>query len=475
MEISPRVRATMNRDEGTDLLRPVSISGPSSPVSLFPPLVLEPAKLPLGQASAREMDDIPPFPSPRRESAVSFCEPAEDEKRSGRARLGSFPRTRSPNKAARLSGRLSGLLLTNKFESLRAVTDSEFAISDLESDLPGFLDPGVSASFSMERWPQQSSVATPKFGHVASNSSSISNGQSGTASHRNSHGFQSRESIDASGQKLHILVAASGSVATIKVPLIINKLRSIYGEDAVIQLMVTQGASKALVRTRLPSDVKVWTDEDEWNSRQDVLETALHVQLRRWADIFLIAPLSANTLAKLATGICDNLISCVFRAWGPPTPVVLAPAMNAHMYANEMTKTHFAFLEKNFPYVAVLKPNEKISVGGAYGMGGMHEWTDVVSNVVTQLGGPKSVEEEEREEQKRNREKKIKKLRDSGIDFPVDLAAKVSMEDEYEDDDDNDDNEDNEDEDSGEEHSVIEATASDMPPILQLISKQATL
>lgn len=475
MEISPRVRATMNIDGGTDPLRSGSTSGTPPPIRLFPPLVLKPAKSLPGPSSARDIDDIPPLLSPRRESAVSFCEPAEEEKRSGRARLGSFPRTRSPNKAARLSGRLSGLLFRNTFESLTAIANSELAISDPESEAaPDFLEPGGRPSFSMERWSQQSPIPSPNFGPVASISSSISMAQSGTASHRNSLGSQLRESMDANSQQLHILVAASGSVATIKVPLIINKLRSIYGEDAVIQLMVTQGASKLLLGTKLPSDVKVWTDDDEWNSRQDVLETALHVQLRRWADILLIAPLSANTLAKLATGICDNLISCVFRAWGPPTPVVLAPAMNAHMYANEMTKNHLAFLQKNFSYVTVLKPNEKISVGGAYGMGGMREWTDVVSNVVTQLGVPKSVEEEEREEQERNREKKIKKLRNSGIDFPVELAAKISIVDEDEDEDD-DDNDDNEDEDSGEEHSVTEATVSDMPPILQLISSQATL
>ena len=51
----------------------------------------------------------------------------------------------------------------------------------------------------------------------------------------------------------------------------------------------------------------------------------------RWADVLLIAPLSANTLAKLASGICDNLATSVVRAWDTDRPIVLAPAMNRYV------------------------------------------------------------------------------------------------------------------------------------------------
>lgn len=220
-------------------------------------------------------------------------------------------------------------------------------------------------------------------------------------------------------RKLHILVAATGSVATIKIPLIISKLRSIYGSNAIIQLVLTTAAEHFLKGTKLPGDVKVWSDEDEWNSQIETSESELHVQLRRWADILLIAPLSANTLSKLANGICDNLITSVFRAWGSATPVVLAPAMNTHMYTNPMTKRHFALIQDMFPYVTILKPIEKVLVCGDIGMGGMREWTDVVENVIKKLGGPRTLEEEELQELREKRERRIKKLRDSGIDFPV--------------------------------------------------------
>ena len=63
----------------------------------------------------------------------------------------------------------------------------------------------------------------------------------------------------------------------------------------------------------------------------------LHIELRRWADLLLIAPLDANTLGKLAAGLADNCLTCVWRAWDPERPVVLAPAMNTLMWRHPLT------------------------------------------------------------------------------------------------------------------------------------------
>lgn len=228
--------------------------------------------------------------------------------------------------------------------------------------------------------------------------------------------------------KIHILIAVTGSVATIKIPLIISKLRQIYGKYAVVQLIVTSSAQHFLNTVKLPQGIKVWHDSDEWSSRRGAgteVSQQLHVQLRRWADILLVAPLSANTLAKMANGICDNLITSIFRAWNPKTPVVVAPAMNTHMYTNPMTKKHLDILSNEYPYVTVLKPIEKVLVCGDIGMGGMREWTDVVDNLVRHLGGPPTIEDddendddsedddEKREKQKKKREEKRRKKRDN--------------------------------------------------------------
>ncbi|KNC79766.1 hypothetical protein, variant, partial [Sphaeroforma arctica JP610] len=78
-----------------------------------------------------------------------------------------------------------------------------------------------------------------------------------------------------------------------------------------------------------------------WNKMADPV---LHIELRRWADIAIIAPLDANTMAKLANGICDNLVTCTLRAWDVHKPVLVAPAMNTHMWTHPITSVHLDVL-----------------------------------------------------------------------------------------------------------------------------------
>src|SRR4029079_19158175 len=72
-------------------------------------------------------------------------------------------------------------------------------------------------------------------------------------------------------------------------------------------------------------------DEDTWSN---------HVMLGRWADVMLIAPLSCNTLAKMATGICDNLLLATYLS--ATCPVVVAPAMDEDMWMHPPTKENLA-------------------------------------------------------------------------------------------------------------------------------------
>lgn len=69
----------------------------------------------------------------------------------------------------------------------------------------------------------------------------------------------------------------------------------------------------------------------------------LHIDLSKWADVFVIAPLDALTLSKLAHGHCDNLLTCCFMAWdfkNVDKLVVLCPSMNTKMWQNPATKTN---------------------------------------------------------------------------------------------------------------------------------------
>ena len=69
-------------------------------------------------------------------------------------------------------------------------------------------------------------------------------------------------------------------------------------------------------------------------------DPVLHIAFRQWADLLIVAPLDANTLAKFALGLADNFLTCVFRAWDFAQPVILAPAMNTLMWQSPVTLRH---------------------------------------------------------------------------------------------------------------------------------------
>jgi len=100
----------------------------------------------------------------------------------------------------------------------------------------------------------------------------------------------------AGPRKPRILLAASGSVAAIK----FGNLCHCFSEWAEVKAVATRASLHFIDRAALPKDVVLYTDEDEWSSWNKIGDTVLHIELRRWADIMVIAPLSANTLGKVS-------------------------------------------------------------------------------------------------------------------------------------------------------------------------------
>ena len=110
--------------------------------------------------------------------------------------------------------------------------------------------------------------------------------------------------------KIHVLVGATGSVASVKIPLIVKSL--LAHENVEVQIITTKTAKHFFDVDKLRGElrVKVWEDEDDWRTWHELSDPILHIELRRWAHLLLIAPTSANTLAKIANGLCDNLLVC---------------------------------------------------------------------------------------------------------------------------------------------------------------------
>ena len=122
----------------------------------------------------------------------------------------------------------------------------------------------------------------------------------------------------------------------------------------------------------------LFTDSDEWTAWSAMGDPVLHIELRKWADVMLVAPLSANTLAKLTTGLCDNLLTCVARAWDNSKPVIICPSMNTFMWDNAHTAEAIAKVTAPpFSYILV-KPISKVLACGDVGVGAMAEVNTIV-------------------------------------------------------------------------------------------------
>ncbi|KAF9305680.1 hypothetical protein BGZ74_009323 [Mortierella antarctica] len=106
--------------------------------------------------------------------------------------------------------------------------------------------------------------------------------------------------------KKRVLIGATGSVASVKIPIIVRTLVEEIGDLVEIKVVTTNAALHFFDRKEVHAEVL--TDKDEWDAWGKMSDPVMHIDLRNWADMFIICPLDANTLAKLASGLCDNLI-----------------------------------------------------------------------------------------------------------------------------------------------------------------------
>ncbi len=104
-----------------------------------------------------------------------------------------------------------------------------------------------------------------------------------------------------------------------------------------------------------------------------------HIELAKQTDLFLVAPASANTLAKLACGLADDIVSCVALALPAETPKLMAPAMNTQMYQNPITQANLDRL-KSYGYQEIL-PREALLACGDYGRGALAELPFIIQTI----------------------------------------------------------------------------------------------
>jgi len=161
-----------------------------------------------------------------------------------------------------------------------------------------------------------------------------------------------------------IVLGLTGSVATTKAIALMKALLVQQHELAIVATGFAQYFLDPEDLTELKNQSTYFlTDQNEWPGTHYTKGQEIpHIMLGDWADALLIAPLDANTLAKMAGGISDNLLTSIFRAWDLSKPVVLAPAMNTRMWNNPFTATHLCQVAKLFGWEAPTKGKTDLSI-----------------------------------------------------------------------------------------------------------------
>ncbi len=185
----------------------------------------------------------------------------------------------------------------------------------------------------------------------------------------------------------NVLLGVTGSVAAIYTPQLYADLRQ---AGHAVKIVATKSALYFFDAATIDpttagernNDVVI-LDDDEWpGARYQRGDPVLHIELRRWAEVLLIAPLDANTLAKLALGITDNCLTCVYRAWDPARPVILAPAMNTLMWEHPATARHLARITADLRgALRVVPPISKKLACDDVGLGAMAERASIITQL----------------------------------------------------------------------------------------------
>ncbi len=171
----------------------------------------------------------------------------------------------------------------------------------------------------------------------------------------------------------NILIGITGSIAAYKTLSLISHLKK---EGYNIKCVLTKSATNFVTTLSVQtlSQNKVFTDINATNEQH--IE---HIDLVKWANIIIIAPATANFIAKTACGIADDMLTSLYLANNYKVPTIIAPAMNKEMWDNPVTKQNISTLQKYG--VEILMPTHGLQACGDVGLGRMMESEDIAQHI----------------------------------------------------------------------------------------------
>lgn len=181
----------------------------------------------------------------------------------------------------------------------------------------------------------------------------------------------------------NILIGVSSSIAAYKAAGLVSSLRKM---GANINVIMTENATKIIspIVFENLSNNKCYTDTFDRNFQWDVK----HISLAKWADIFVVAPATANIIAKIANGICDDMLSTTICA--SKSPKIIVPAMNTGMYENPVTIENISKL-RNLGY-KIVEPDTGYLACGDIGKGKFPDNDKIIDSIILEIGYKKDLQ-----------------------------------------------------------------------------------
>jgi phosphopantothenoylcysteine decarboxylase / phosphopantothenate---cysteine ligase len=183
-------------------------------------------------------------------------------------------------------------------------------------------------------------------------------------------------------QGKRILIGVGGGIAAYKICEVVSTLAKAGASVRVILTEQAQAFVSPLTFSTL-SRHPAYTDRDFWHPTHASVVAAeqmhpLHIELGEWTDLFVLAPLTANTLAKLAHGLADNLLTNTVLA--STCPLLLAPAMNTDMWQQQIVQYNWRLVLSD-PRYHTLNPSEGVLACDRVGTGRMAEPAEILAQI----------------------------------------------------------------------------------------------